>query len=214
MARGQQILPFVIRPMDWKDLNQVADMEREAFPTLWPGTSYRREMRNRSAEYVVCAHADERILLPRQESKRSLLDVLRRRKGRLPEPEEYELLTGFLGLWYLAGEAHIVAIAVREGFRRRGLGELLLISAFEMALRREMEVLTLEVRVSNEPAIAMYEKYGFRQVNLRHRYYSDNHEDALVMSTDSLRAEAVVNGFRLLAGAHEEHYGEAVRRYL
>ena len=80
MARGQQILPFVIRPMDWKDLNQVADMEREAFPTLWPGTSYRREMRNRSAEYATgsnpCVTAASRTKLTFAISSRGTGDPL------------------------------------------------------------------------------------------------------------------------------------------
>lgn len=214
MARGQQTLPYAIRPMDWQDLDQVADIEREAFPTLWPGTSYRREMRNRAAEYVVCAHADERVLLAPAPPKRGLMDVLRRRKGRAPEPQERELLAGYMGLWYLAGEAHIVSIAVREESRGLGLGDLLLISAIEMAIRREMEVLTLEVRVSNEPAISLYEKYGFHKVGLRRGYYSDNHEDAHIMSTDSLRSEALLSEFKRLVDAHEERRGESGRRYL
>ncbi len=211
MARGQQTLPYVLRPMSWDDVTQVTDIEREAFPTLWPSTSYPREMRNHQAEYSVIQHRDERVLLP-QPQGRGLMGLLRRRRH---EPAlEAQLLVGYAGLWYMAGEGHIVSIAVREGFRRMGIGELLLIGSVEMALRREMEVLTLEVRVSNAPAIALYEKWGLRQVGLRRGYYSDNREDALVMSTDSLRSDAFLTPFHEHIEQHEERYGDAERRYL
>ena len=213
MARGQQTLPYVLRPMSWEDLTQVTDIEREAFPSLWPRTSYQRELHNRQAEYSVIQHRDERILLPPMRRGRGLMDVLRRRR-REPAPRQAQLLVGYVGLWYMAGEGHIVSIAVREGFRRQGIGGVLLIGAIEMALRREMEILTLEVRISNEPAIALYEKYGLRQVGLRKGYYSDNHEDAIIMSTDSLRSGALLASFHERIEKHEERYGDAERQYL
>ena len=200
--------------MEWEDLNQVAEMEREAFPTLWPGTSYKREMKNRSAEYVVCAHADERIFLPSKQRRRSLVDIFRKRQTHSQELVERELLAGYMGLWYMAGEAHIVSIAVKNQYQRIGLGDLLMICAFEMALRRNSEVLTLEVRVSNNAAIALYKKYGLKEVGLRRGYYSDNHEDAHIMSTDSLRANHVLRKFKEQVTAFEEIKGDSERKYL
>ena len=214
MARGQQTLPYGLRPMAWDDVDQVSDIEREAFPTLWPGTSYRREMRNRQAEYSVCVHQDERVLLPARPPKRNLLDWLRRRRQEPQPGKEEALLLGYVGQWYMAGEAHIVSIAVREGFRRQGVGELLLIGSVEMALRRDAQVVTLEVRVSNAPAIALYEKYGFKQVGLRRRYYADNGEDAYIMSTDSLRDPEAAVAFDHLRSCYAERYGDAPRDYL
>ncbi len=93
---------------------------------------------------------------------------------------------GYLGLWYMVDEAHIVAIATHPAYRRRGIGERLLARALELARERDAKTVTLEVRVSNEPAQRLYEKYGFRRVGLRPRYYTDNGEDALIMTTPPL----------------------------
>ena len=214
MARGQRTLPYGLRPMTWDDVDQVGDIEREAFPTLWPGTSYRREMRNRQAEYSVCVHQDERVFLPARPPKRNLLDWLRRRRQEPQPGKEEPLLLGYVGQWYMAGEAHIVSIAVRESFRRQGIGELLIIGAMEMAMRRDAQVVTLEVRVSNDPAVALYEKYGFKQVGLRRRYYADNGEDAFIMSTGSLPDPEIAAAFDGMRERYAERYGDAPRDYL
>ena len=86
----------------------------------------------------------------------------------------------------LPDEAHIVTIAVRESHRRRGIAELLLIRAIDLARAKEQGLVTLECRVSNHPALALYDKYGFRKVGLRPRYYSDNREDAYVLTLDAV----------------------------
>ncbi len=216
MARSQQTLPLLLRPMQWYDLDQVAAIERDAFPTLWPGTSYRREMRNRQAEYSICEHREEHLTLPPKRPRRSLMDWLRRRRQEPPleAPRTVPLLIGYVGLWYMAGEAHIVSIAVRETYRGQGVGELLMLGAVEMALRRGCEVLTLEVRVSNEAAQRLYEKYGFKNVGLRRRYYSDNGEDAYIMSTESLRSVEFESLFDEVRSGFEERYGSPERLYL
>ena len=216
MARSQQTLPLLLRPMQWYDLDQVAAIERDAFPTLWPGTSYRREMRNRQAEYSICEHREEHLTLPPKRPRRSLMDWLRRRRQEPPleAPRTVPLLIGYVGLWYMAGEAHIVSIAVREAYRGLGAGELLMLGAIEMALRRGCEVLTLEVRVSNEAAQRLYEKYGFKNVGLRRRYYSDNGEDAYIMSTESLRSVEFESLFDEVRSGFEERYGNPERLYL
>ncbi len=216
MARSQQTLPLLLRPMQWYDLDQVAAIERDAFPTLWPGTSYRRELRNRQAEYSICEHREEHLTLPPKRPRRSLMDWLRRRRQEPPleAPRTVPLLIGYVGLWYMAGEAHIVSIAVRETYRGQGVGELLMLGAVEMALRRGCEVLTLEVRVSNEAAQRLYEKYGFKNVGLRRRYYSDNGEDAYIMSTESLRSVEFESLFDEVRSGFEERYGNPERLYL
>jgi ribosomal-protein-alanine N-acetyltransferase len=199
--------------MDWADLDQVAYMEREAFPTLWPPTSYAREMRNKMAEYVVCVHDGEYITVPHSPPRRGLRRLFRRGQ-ETQQTVQRQSLVGFVGLWYMAGEAHIVAIAVRESLRGKGLGKLLLTGAIEMAQRREQQVVTLEARVSNEAAKALYIKYGFKEVGLRRRYYSDNQEDAIIMSTDQLTSEPFQTHFGQLLEEFADRYGEAHREYL
>ena len=210
--RGQSVMPYALRPMGAHDIDQVAAMEREAFPTLWPPTSYRRELKNRVAEYLVCVREGEFVTVEPPRRSRLLRLFSRRNKPTLPL--QVPLLVGFVGVWYQAGDAHIVSIAVREEYRRRGLGELLLIGAVEMAVRRGQQVVTLEVRASNDSAQALYAKYGFSQTGLRPRYYADNHEDAVIMTSDQLGSAEYDALFAGLRKAFEERYGEATRDYL
>ena len=87
-------------------------------------------------------------------------------------------------------EAHISTLAVRATHRRQGLGELLLISLFDEACRLGAARATLEVRVSNLAAQALYAKYSFQQVGRRKAYYSDNREDALILTTPEFSSPA------------------------
>jgi ribosomal-protein-alanine N-acetyltransferase len=97
-------------------------------------------------------------------------------------------LVGFGGLWVMVDEAHITTFAVEPRWRRRGVGEWMLLSLLDRAVERHAREATLEVRLSNVPARRLYEKYGFRPVGIRPRYYSDNGEDALIMTTEALAA--------------------------
>jgi ribosomal-protein-alanine N-acetyltransferase len=95
-------------------------------------------------------------------------------------------VVGFAGIWLLVDEAHITTFATRAAWRRQGIGERLLLALIDLSLARGAVEATLEVRPSNTPARRLYEKYGFKVVGVRPRYYSDNNEDALIMTTDSL----------------------------
>lgn len=201
--------------MEVADVHQVAAIEREAFPTLWPATSYGRELKNKQAEYTVCVRDGEFVASQADAPRKGLLGLFGR--GKRKEPPEYvhrPLIAGFVGIWFMAGEAHIVSIAVRGEYRRQGLGELLLIGAVEMAMRREQQVVTLEARVSNDPAKRLYAKYGFQEMGIRRRYYSDNNEDAAIMSTAPLKSAEYQALFDSLRAQFEDRYGEATREYL
>src|SRR5258708_31509616 len=87
-------------------------------------------------------------------------------------------IIGFAGLWLMVDEAHITTIAMHPDYRRRGLGEFMLVSLIDIAFSIGAKWVTVEVRVSNYTAENLYRKYGFREAGLRHRYYSDNQEDA------------------------------------
>jgi [ribosomal protein S18]-alanine N-acetyltransferase len=90
-------------------------------------------------------------------------------------------LIGFCNYWLVADEVHILAIAVHPDRRRGGIGAQLLAHALDDGRRIACTRATLEVRRGNAPAIALYERAGFRGVHIRTRYYQDNNEDALVM---------------------------------
>ena len=90
------------------------------------------------------------------------------------------------GIWLMVDEAHITTFAVHPRYRRRRIGERLLLSLLDLSVDRHAREATLEVRLSNLAARRLYEKYGFRPVGIRPRYYSDNGEDALIMTTEPL----------------------------
>ncbi len=95
-------------------------------------------------------------------------------------------VVAYAGMWLMVDEAHITTFAVHPRWRRQRIGERLLLALLDLATGRRAREATLEVRLSNLAARRLYEKYGFRPVGLRPRYYSDDNEDALIMTTEAL----------------------------
>lgn len=95
-------------------------------------------------------------------------------------------VVGYGGVWLVIDEAHILTLTVRESYRRQGLGRALISNLLKEAHERGMVCATLEVRVSNKAAIALYQSLGFVIEAVRKRYYPDNHEDANIMWLRSL----------------------------
>lgn len=189
------------------DIGQILDIERESFPSSWPQTAYKRELTNKIARYFVLAERRDAAPPPPADAA-GLWSAFRRLVG-VPEPSSSgEYLLGFVGVWLMVNEAHIVTIAVREDARQRGIGERLLIAATELAMDADQEVVTLEVRASNEGAQRMYEKYAFNRVGLRKRYYTDNQEDAVIMTTPDLFTPAYKKLFAGLREAHQKRRPE------
>ena len=92
----------------------------------------------------------------------------------------------YAGIWLMVDEAHITTFAVMPSWRRQGIGAYLMLGVMRLARDVGATVATLEVRISNEAARSLYQRFGFRPVGLRPRYYSDNGEDALIMTSDRL----------------------------
>jgi ribosomal-protein-alanine N-acetyltransferase len=197
-----------IREMTFADIPQVVDVERESFPTTWPQTAYRRELANKFARYLVLI--DESQPLAQAEAprpRRSVLGLFRRPE---PEPATVDRVVGYVGMWLMLDQAHIVAIAVREKYRRQGLGELLLAHSVQVSLDAQMDSITLEVRRSNTSAQALYDKYRFLKVGVRARYYSDNHEDAIIMTTPPIQDEFYFDHFQALKEAYRRRWGREI----
>jgi ribosomal-protein-alanine N-acetyltransferase len=217
-----------IRPLRREDISRVTQIERQAFPTLWPATPFKRELENRRARYLVAL------------DPRSVEEVRKDREDVLPAPSasgwllgrflgglkaclangtpgslvgsENQSIVGFLGLWFMADEAHITSVAVSESWRGRGVGELLIIGCLELAMARSVPVVTLEARVSNHVAQSLYLKYGFEKVGIRKAYYTDNREDATIMTTKPIDTEEYQARFRELKQSYMERYGEVTIR--
>lgn len=193
--------------MEADDIPQVADIERESFPSMWPQTAYRRELTNKIARYVVITELRDQPAAGEADAPRGIWSALRKIVGTYDEPEPVsENLLGFVGIWLMVGEAHIVTVAVRQRYRRMGIGERLLIASVELARDFAQEVITLEVRASNEGAQLMYEKYGLAKVGLRTRYYTDNNEDAVIMTTPDLELPSYRAQFEALRARHQAEY--------
>lgn len=90
-------------------------------------------------------------------------------------------MAGYAGLWCIVDEGHITNVAVHPDFRRRGIGEALISVLLTHTLENGITSHTLEVRASNQAAIALYTKFGFEPEGLRKNYYEDNGEDAIIM---------------------------------
>ncbi len=95
------------------------------------------------------------------------------------------------GMWLMVDEAHITTFAVHPVWRRQRIAERLLGAFVDLALEIGAREMTLEVRLSNLAARRLYEKFGFRPVGIRPRYYSDDNEDALIMTTEPLSSPAM-----------------------
>ncbi|MDQ3945698.1 MAG: ribosomal protein S18-alanine N-acetyltransferase [Actinomycetota bacterium] len=90
-------------------------------------------------------------------------------------------LVGYAGLMMTLDDGHVTTIAVDPAWHRHKIGSRLLLALVREALRRGATSLTLEVRLSNKPAQALYRRFGFRPVGVRKNYYAETKEDALVM---------------------------------
>ena len=86
--------------------------------------------------------------------------------------------------WFIVDEIHIGNVAVRPEYQGQGIGRAVLRAILEEGERRGMTYATLEVRPSNQRALALYQRFGFRQIALRKQYYRDNREDALVLALE------------------------------
>jgi len=188
-------LPYVVEPMRLRDIKEVMEIERVSFPTPWSAYAYRYELleNDLSHYFVVRQRQIERPEL-------GLVARVRRSLGAGRRPP----ILGYGGFWLMAGEAHISTIAVQPNWRRRGIGELLLVAMLDRATELGAEIATLEVRASNVIAQNLYYKYGFQQVGLRRHYYRDRDEDALIMSTERLTSVVFQSRFQALKRALRE----------
>ena len=143
------------------DVEQVHAIERLSFPLPWSRESFIREIReiDNSHLLVVTEDGDGAGI-----SDASRIDIM-----------------GYACWWEVADECHITNFAVAPAHRRKGVADSLLAQILEDAKTRGLLRATLEVRLGNAAAIALYEKWGFSAAAMRPRYYPDNREDALVM---------------------------------
>jgi len=211
-------LPCYIRLMHKEDIDQITEIDRKAFPAMWPPVNYQHELQNPLAHYIVAA--DEEKTIEESEVEIALQKGFSRLTSRVRQWFGYnrfsssetpsssrQYIIGFAGFWIMTDEAHIISLAVRETLYRRGIGELLLIATIDLAAQLKVRIITLEVRASNTAALSLYDKYGFTQVGLRRGYYIDNKEDAVLMSTENITSTSFQARLRQLKESHSRKWG-------
>lgn len=153
-ASGRAVVspPVEIRDAKYNDLPRIIEIERLSFTQPWSPNSFRREL---SLSF-----------------SRTLL-ALNSRPGA-------KVIVGYLCRWLVAGEMHVLNIAVHPDHRQTGVATALLSAAVAEAERKQAQLVILEVRRSNLPARKLYRKFGFQERRLRRNYYGPG-EDALVM---------------------------------
>jgi ribosomal-protein-alanine N-acetyltransferase len=150
-----------LRSLTLADLGAIERIERRAYPTPWSRSMFAGEIAKQSSLCLGAVDADED-----------------------------DRLVGYLIISRYADAWHVMNVAVDERYRRRGVATKLLERLFEITAGDDRRGYTLEVRVSNEQAIKLYERLGFVARGIRRGYYTDNREDALIMWKDPVRARA------------------------
>jgi ribosomal-protein-alanine N-acetyltransferase len=149
-------IPLEIDAMRLDDIPQVHTIERLSFSTPWPAYAFEQELTGNRLARYVVARAGG------------------------------DRVVAFAGVWLMVDEAHITTFGVHPEWRRQGIGRRLLLRLAELATELGARRMTLEVRVTNRAAQALYRGYGFEVVGRRPRYYTDDGEDAFVMTTPDL----------------------------
>lgn len=187
-------LTFRVEPMRIQHLDAVMEIETAAFSAPWSAHAYEYELHhNAMAHYFIVAPCPPTLSRPAWQT------FLARWQKRVPLVDAP--VVGYGGFWLMTDEAHISTIAAHPDWRQRGIGELLLIAMIEAAVELGARVVTLEVRVSNKIAQALYTKYGFTIAGERRNYYSDNGEDAWIMTTAPITAADYQRRFQELKAA-------------
>jgi ribosomal-protein-alanine N-acetyltransferase len=207
-----QLMPgtyYIIRPMEYEDIPQVAQIDREAFPGEWVFRSqaaYKQDLDNPSVRYIVACK--EKHVPESERQAMQKVPWFKRLFSYGRHLNTSEDIVGFSGFWMMVGEAHIIAIGIRNGYRQLGIGEGLLIATIELAQILNANVVTLEVRASNMIAQELYKKYGFQVTGRRLRYYSSDGEDAIIMSTDNITSLPFQASFQQLKKDHVQRHPE------
>jgi ribosomal-protein-alanine N-acetyltransferase len=152
MATRARERKYEIVPMRPADLDDIMEIEKLAFRAPWSRQVFVEEL-DRDWAHV---------------------DILRERKAGSG-------ILAFVNYWLVRDEVHVLNVASHPDARRQGHASRLLEHVIAFAHREKCRYVTLEVRRSNQAAIRLYKKYGFRPVGIRPNYYVEDNEDALVM---------------------------------
>ncbi|MBN2147112.1 MAG: ribosomal protein S18-alanine N-acetyltransferase [Anaerolineales bacterium] len=146
--------------MKIRDIPQVLAIDRASFALPWSEKSYQFEILENNASWLWVAEIQNQTGQPQ--------------------------IIGMIVVWLISDEAHVATIAVHPGHRQQGIARQLLARAIYESIKSGALLATLEVRQHNAAAQELYHSFGFEVVGCREHYYTDNHEDALIMTVSGL----------------------------
>lgn len=138
--------------MQPEDAAGVEIVEKACFAMPWSRQSFWEEAAKKDAYYLLAVDMDDK-----------------------------EKIIGYVGVWFVFGEGQITNVALMPQYQGQGIASMMISRIIEIAKEHGIGSMTLEVRPSNQKAIKLYHKFGFRSVGRRPRYYIDNNEDAEIM---------------------------------
>jgi ribosomal-protein-alanine N-acetyltransferase len=150
--------PLTLQPLTLAQVEASVALDQRCLGGLWTANGYQREVDSPNSDLLA-------LVAPGTNSKLS----------------SESSIVGLACLWAILEEAHITLLLVDLPYRGQGFGQMLLYALLRLARQRGLEWATLEVRLSNQTAIALYQKFGFERVGQRRGYYQDNGEDALIL---------------------------------
>ena len=145
---------MLIRRMTLEDIPAVVEIEKQCFSLPWSEKSFEDSISREDTIFLVCVE-------------------------ELHENDKE--ITGYMGLYLSFDEASVTNVAVSPEYRKKGYGEALVAEAKVAAKEAGAECIFLEVRVSNTPAISLYNKHGFENIGIRKKFYEHPVEDAIIM---------------------------------
>ena len=152
---------MLIREMTLQDVSAVAAIEKMCFSLPWSEQSLIDSVKREDTMFLVCEEFDE--------------------KNSDDTGDENSNIVGYIGMYLSFDEGDITNVAVSPAHRKKGYGEALVSKAKELAREKQLEMILLEVRVSNAPAISLYKKMGFEELGIRKNFYEHPVEDAIIM---------------------------------
>ena len=158
-------MEYNIRKIRLQDISNIYNIEREAYGNHhWSKNIFIKEINNPYSTYYICEEIGHKAKI-----------------------------VGYIGYWQVEDEGHITTLAVSSSYKRRRIADKLLYTVIKNAISKSIKWLTLEVRLSNQPAINLYKKYNFKQLGIRKKYYQDNNEDALILWTENINDKLYLN---------------------
>ncbi len=188
------------------DSNEIAKLEESIFSDDSNSVSFINEIKYKNKYHILLV----REIFEKNNFIINLIKKLSKLKNlfssQLNNSPRSDFISGFIGVWFYEYESYISTFGVREFERGKGLGELLLIQAIYDVIYKGGKSISLEVRQSNYQAIKLYQKYGFHKVGKRKFYYSNNNEDAIIMTVNDIDSDDYKNKILYLINIHSQKW--------